>query len=604
MVKATNSPPIDSKNAVGAIRVSSVKQGTEGDSPEAQKEQIERFAVSKGFRIKRFFVFMESASKEQQPMQEAVDYCKDPKNKISHFIIKSIDHFTRGGSLPYNLLKSQLESSKVKLVDIYGIIGSNQINTLEHLGVEYKWSVYSPSKKSEILEAERSKDELRDIMTRLIGSQVRYARLGYWIRMAPYGYVNQKVDTPHGKRTLLAPHPVESKHVIELFKLRASGLYKDEEIIDRINGMGYCGRRSKKANFKVGDTEPRIEKRVLLDTSTLWRIVRHPVYVGISNEKWTNGKPIRFAFDGLVSINLFNQANKGRRKIAEAEDGTITIEDFKEERYMQRGKRDSEFPFKKYILCAQCNKPLLGSASTNRYGKRYPAYHCSKKRGHHFRVSKRELEEKVDAFFGKIKLSSEYVEKLFQTLESSWQQLDANYEQQLARLEKRLSAIKVEIDTDLQKIKVLDSKSTIKYMEEDITRLEKEAIDVEAEKQALQMKKPHDIQRIKNRLQHMVAHLDEVVKNQMDSVKKARLFGLFFNQLPTYAQLAGGTHAPSIFTGVNPIFLPKSESTFCLAGETGLEPATLGFGDRCSRPAELLPYDFKLLNYHPCRALL
>ena len=81
-------------NAVGAIRVSTVKQGADGDSPEAQKEQIERFAAARGLKIKKFFVFMESASKEQQPMQEAIDYCKDPLNGISHcFIIKSIDRF-------------------------------------------------------------------------------------------------------------------------------------------------------------------------------------------------------------------------------------------------------------------------------------------------------------------------------------------------------------------------------------------------------------------------------------------------------------------------------------------------------------------------------
>lgn len=117
-------------NAVAAIRVSSTKQGTEGDSPEAQKEQIERFALGKDIHIKKFFVFMESASKEQQPMQEAVDYCKDPKNGIDLFIIKSIDRFTRGGSLSYDLLKSQLEKANVGLVDIYGIISGDKVNTL------------------------------------------------------------------------------------------------------------------------------------------------------------------------------------------------------------------------------------------------------------------------------------------------------------------------------------------------------------------------------------------------------------------------------------------------------------------------------------------
>ncbi len=209
----SNSHP-STKNAVGAIRVSSIKQGTEGDSPEAQKEQIEKFASDKGFTIKKFFVFLESASKKQQPMQEAVDYCKDLKNNIDYFIIKSIDRFTRGGSLPYDLLKSQLENSQVKLVDIYGIIGASKINTLDHLGVEYRWSTYSPSKKSEILEAERSKDELRDIMTRVIGAEIRYTRLGYWMRKPPYGYISQRAETAHGKRTVLEPHPIEAEHII------------------------------------------------------------------------------------------------------------------------------------------------------------------------------------------------------------------------------------------------------------------------------------------------------------------------------------------------------------------------------------------------------
>ncbi len=73
------------KYAVAAIRVSTTKQGTDGDSPEAQKEQIERFAENRGITIKKFFVFLESASKDQQPMQEAVDYCKNPKNKSTLF---------------------------------------------------------------------------------------------------------------------------------------------------------------------------------------------------------------------------------------------------------------------------------------------------------------------------------------------------------------------------------------------------------------------------------------------------------------------------------------------------------------------------------------
>ena len=66
------------ENAVAAIRVSSTKQGLQGDSPQAQKEQIEQFAKAHNINVKKFFIFMESASKEEQPVQEAIDYCKNP----------------------------------------------------------------------------------------------------------------------------------------------------------------------------------------------------------------------------------------------------------------------------------------------------------------------------------------------------------------------------------------------------------------------------------------------------------------------------------------------------------------------------------------------
>ena len=126
---------IKQDNAVAAIRISSLKQGLQGDSPEAQKEQIERFAQARNINVKKFFIFMESASKEKQPVQEAIDYGKNPKNNIQLFIIKSIDRFTRGGSYLYDHLKMQLQKSQVKLIDIYGIIGNQDVNTLEHLNI-------------------------------------------------------------------------------------------------------------------------------------------------------------------------------------------------------------------------------------------------------------------------------------------------------------------------------------------------------------------------------------------------------------------------------------------------------------------------------------
>ncbi len=158
----------NNKFGIGSLRVSSSKQGLIGDSPEDQKKQIEIRAKSLGVKVIKYFKFIESASGVIQPNQKAIDFCKENQGKIKYFFIKSIDRFTRGGAYFYEHLKMQLVKYGIQLVDVYGVIGTQNVNTLEDLGIEYNWSVFSPTRTSELLEAERSKNEIRDILTRMI----------------------------------------------------------------------------------------------------------------------------------------------------------------------------------------------------------------------------------------------------------------------------------------------------------------------------------------------------------------------------------------------------------------------------------------------------
>jgi hypothetical protein len=149
-----------------AIRVSSGKQKREGDSPEEQRQRGESLARTQHIRIVDSVVLVESASHEEQPMQAIVEKCRENR-AIEVVLIKAIDRFTRGGSGAYIKLKEQLDELNVTLIDTFGIIDTRRVNTLEYTGFKYYWSDYSPSFKSEILEAEHAKDELRDIMTRM-----------------------------------------------------------------------------------------------------------------------------------------------------------------------------------------------------------------------------------------------------------------------------------------------------------------------------------------------------------------------------------------------------------------------------------------------------
>lgn len=546
---------LNGKNAVAAIRVSTTKQGTDGDSPEAQKEQIERFAENKGVTIKKFFVFMESASKEQQPMQEAVDYCKDPRNTVDLFIIKSIDRFTRGGSLSYDMLKTQLEASRVQLVDIYGVISSQQVNTLDHLGFEYRWSVYSPSKKSEILEAERSKDELRDIMSRMIGAEIRYTQNGYWMRQPPYGYYSEKVDTNQGKRTILRPREEEAVFMRKMFELRAEGLLTDFEIVETLNDMGYQTRVSYVRN--KDDLSRVISKKggKPLTVKSMQRIVQNTIYAGINVEKWTNYTPIKCVFDGLVSIDLFNRANRGKKYIGFNEaDGEYEIyRQAPKKHLVEKVMNNPDFPYKKFVLRPECHGPLLGSASRGKNGKHYPAYHCSNK-GHYFRVPKDQMDEKITKFINRVKVSDDKIDLLLTTVRKEFERRQALSGDDARTIEKHIESLRSEAEATMDKIMLLSNPTAITYLESQIERIQNDITRLEKEKQQLKQKKPIDIDRILARVRFFLESLDLLLLKQKDPHKKAQLFGVLFDQLPTYDDLGDGTPKTPLFTGVNSVF--------------------------------------------------
>ncbi len=568
------SPQQRSKNAVAAIRVSTTKQGTDGDSPEAQKEQIDRFAATRGITIKKYFTFLESASKEQQPMQEAIDYCKQPKNDIQLFIIKSIDRFTRGGSDFYGPLKRQLDQEGVDLVDIYGIIGSTKVNTLDHLGFQYKWSVYSPTKKTEILEAERAQDEMRDIMSRMIGAEIRYTQMGYWMRQPPYGCQSQKVETTNGKRCVLVPHPVEEKYILKMFEMRSQG-YDDREIVEQVNAMGYLSRITFKRN-KHDRTQ--IIKRIggkPLDQKTLARIIENPIYAGVISEKWTNDQPVRGKFEGLVSFELFNKANRGRLALFE-EDGKVTFYRKPPPEYLtKKGVRNNDFPFRRIVLCPECQKPLFGSATRGKLGKYYPAYHCHRE-GHYFRVPKAEFDETITRFIQNMQIAPERIDELVKAIITEWDKRQAVDETASETLDVRIESLQTQAQLAVEKIKVLSSETALKYMEEDLMRIEQELVQLKQQKEEESKKKPTDIRVIMAYVKYFLEHLDFLLLKQIDPIKKANLFSLFFDNPPTYEEIKFGTQKIAQTPGVNELFRLLKMPEGNVVTSMGIEPLLPG----------------------------
>lgn len=565
------------ENAVAAIRVSSIKQGLQGDSPEAQKEQIEQFAKAHNINIKKFFVFMESASKEEQPVQEAIDYCKSSENNIQMLIFKSIDRFTRGGSYLYGELKTQLVKYGVKMVDIYGIISNQRINTLEHLDIEFPWSVYSPTEKTEMLEAERAKDEIRDILSRMIGAEIRYVRMGYRVRPAPYGYMNMKVETLHGKRVILKPQTEEAPFIIKMFELRAKSTMTDEEIVSEINKMGYKSRVHLRRDMRNKTVVIGQTGGVKLNVKRFVEYIRKPIYAGINDEKWTNGNPVKTRFKGLISVELFNKANRGKVVLTEENGGITIYKNQPEEWRLKKCVKNPDYPFKRYVLCPICKYPLYGSASRGRNGKRYPAYHCNKRK-HYFRVPVETFEETIRNFVRNVRVTKEGVEIMKKKVMTKWEETLKKGQGEVQSTESKLKELesqKILIGNQLIK---LTSDEAIRLVEENLNTVVKQIKDLEkfkAEKEDNNV----NMEIILAVVEEFLENLEFLLLGSPNPLKRAAYFGVIFEETPTYQDLVSGN------VKLAPYFELIEGSNFsnpATVSRTGVEPVTYSLRGNCS----------------------
>ena len=563
------------RNGILAVRVSSVGQGIDGDSPEAQKEQGERFAQLHGIKLIKTMAYLESASKEEQPMQDVIDYCRHHKKDVDVVIIKSIDRFTRGGSYFYENLKRQLEPLGVELVDIYGVISNKKVNTLEHLGFKYRWSEYSPSRKTELLEAERANDELRDILSRMIGSEIRYAQLGYWVREAPYGFVVEKAETRNGKRAVLRKHAKEGLIIQKLFELRAEAIMSDDQIAEELNHMGFR-THIKLVRSKSDRTKVIAQRGGGIMTGEMVRnYCRRTIYAGVNTERWTGGKPVKCRFDGLVSVDLFNKANRGKVVIVidpNDPDHPTVGKAPKNELRAKKNVYNPDFPYRRVVTCPECRHTLLGSASKGKLGKYYPAYHCSN-HGHYFRVSKPEFDEVITTFAKNVVIAPERINELMEGVLKAWEIKQLQVKQDEEFSSKRRQELETEIRLTVDKMKLVSSETALKYMEEDIMKLEQQIDGLKTKKEESLAKNTLDMPTILTYIKYFMEHLYELLIDHCNPLLKADYFGVIFDQVATYSEIKSGTHNPGQITGINELFRLAKTNEPLLVGKEGLEPS-------------------------------
>jgi len=530
--------------AVGVVRVSSLKQGLKGDSEDDQRILVERKANELGVELVKIFEFEQSAADEMnQPLSKVVDYCRESPIVIKYVIVKSIDRFTRAGSQVYMVLKNQFDVCGTTLIDTEGVIGGKKINTLEHIGLEYDFSIQNPSEEIERQKADEAHSRRDEILARLLGASGRYTIKGYATLPAIFGLKTVRIDTDDGERKIYKKNSPESDWIMAMFSLRLEGK-SDDQIVDIVNKMGYVSRKTK---VREGKRVVGYKGGVPLKKKQLRKYLSYPIYAGINTEKRLTQNKLKhvkarkyLGYDGLVTVDEFNRANNG--KVVIVEDGVspwVTIlKDQPPDWQLKKTKDNPEYPYKKYILCPTCGKPFLASASKGKR-KYYPAYHCSRKHKL-YRVLKDEVHTTVENVVNHIEFSDEFKQDLATTIKEEWAKRRQEVGNQAQHITQNIGILQAQRD---QIDQVINSLTKPKYIQAKEKELEVLDLQIAAAQDELQKteKTRLDIHKLINRAYYFMEHLSELVLAGEDPLKNGQMFSLLFEELPTYEDLINGT---------------------------------------------------------------
>lgn len=525
---------------IAAVRVSTDKQFHEGDSIDNQAERIKRTAENDGVDIVKFFVEHYSGRKTDRTVVDEMLAYLDDNPDVKWVYINEINRFSRGGGDIYLNLKLQLIKRGVELRDVTGII-QKSINTLDHLGdgsFEYEWSRVSPSRPAEVMQAEYARQDVTQILTRMIGQEIRLAGQGYQVRVATFGYRNVRITRPDGKKAMIMePLEPEASWVRKIFELRAEGGWTDEAIVEHINAMGYRSRKQHRRDKETGRVIG-IGGMKPLHAKQLRRVVQLPAYAGIKQERWTNYQPIKSQSPGLVSIALWNRANLGAQKIIEHEDGTYTIETG-ESRNKRSWKENPEFLLRHVVRCDQCSGLYWASKSTGKSGNRFGYFHCA--RGHK-RVShpQAEFEQTIGKYLESVQFKPGFLGLFREAVREVWITKNKSHQNETAMVDQHIADLKLKQSNTLDRITVSGSELVQRKLEEEVEALEQAILDAEKKRPSAWLTE----QQIEAFFQMARERLEQPAKVPTECGTQAQIedeWATIFSKLPTYSDFKTGT---------------------------------------------------------------
>src|SRR3989344_9160905 len=270
-------------------------------------------------------------------------------------------------------------------------------------------------------------DNLVENINRGIRQKVRR---GEWLTKAPFGYVNNI------KTRSIDPHPTLAKIIKLAFDEFATGKYTLQSLADYLAELGITTRFG-----------------TPLANASIHRMLRNQAYLGLVKHK---GEYFEGSFTPLLDRATFEAVQ------------TVLLRRGKP----RKSKVRHDFPFTGLMTCGECSSSITAQWVTNRRGKKYQYYRCTKKKGNGCTqkyIQEKDLAAQIRARIKSVALPDEWTDQMMSKV-STWekeikgssatgvQERDSKISDTQSKLDKLVSAY---IDGDIPKDSYLVKKEEL-----------------------------------------------------------------------------------------------------------------------------------------------
>lgn len=277
-------------------------------------------------------------------------------------------------------------------------------------------------------------------------------------------------------------------------------------------------------------------------------------------------------FDGIIDVETFNRANRGKVFIVKNKDDSFQVEyNIKIGSIGNGDKRlrnNPKYPFKGILRCPHCGNEVKASASRGRLGGKFPSYFCDRK---HLRWHEKQndVDTTVTKFVGELKYSDSFINLFDEVFKEVWD-------------EKKIVALKDSKLAENNVAEIVDKqKNVLESIKSSTSNLVKKALEVEYEKLEIELSEARlkrddtesdelDIKSLLGYANYLMEHQKELLMDKDNMLNQRQMFGTTFEELPTYDNLVNGT------AKLQPIFQLKANENLSksdLVQWAGVEPA-------------------------------